>query len=144
MFNSLNLLPRLLVKKEFSLLKVVVAFLLAFVVSFNLATDGALALGKFSQTCRDIKVSGSELSASCERANGGYQPTSINLNPYIENVDGVLKWQPKNFIETCKGTGVSGGSKLQAECKNREQNFVSAAINLDDHIANIDGNLRYE
>lgn len=131
-------------KKQFSLLKAAVAFVLAFVVSFNLAAGGALALGKFSQTCRNIQVKSSELSASCERANGGYQPTSINLNPFIENVDGALKWQPGNFIETCRGTAIAGGSTLKAECKTRAQDFVSTAINLDDHIANIDGNLRFE
>lgn len=130
-------------KKGLSLLKATVAFLFALVVSFNLVVNGALALGQFSQTCRNIDVSGSELSASCEKANGGFDNTSINLNPVIENVDGKLEWQPKNFIETCRDTSVSG-SLLKAECKTRNQNFVFTTINLDDHIANIDGNLRYE
>ena len=130
-------------KKRLSLLKVTIAFLFALVVSFNLVVNGALALGKFSKTCTNIAVSGSELSASCEKANGGQNNTSINLNPYIENEDGNLKWQPKNFIETCRDTSVSGSS-LKAECKTRNQNFVFTTINLDDHIANIDGNLRHE
>jgi hypothetical protein len=103
-----------------------------------------LMKGQFSKTCKDIRVSGSKLSASCKKVNGTYNETSIDLNPYIENVDGKLKWQPKNFIVTCKDTAVSDGNKLKAECKTRKQEFVPTAINLDDHIANIDGNLRYE
>lgn len=130
-------------KKGLSLLKATVAFLFALVVSFNLVVNGALALGQFSQTCTNIAVSGSELSATCEKANGGQDNTSINLNPYIENVDGTLEWQPRNFIETCRNTSVSG-SLLKAECKTRNQNFVFTTINLDDHIANIDGELWYE
>lgn len=130
-------------KKRLSLLKATLAFLFALVVSFNLVVNGALALGQFSKTCRNIDVNGSELSASCEKANGGFDNTSINLNPFIENVDGELEWQPKNFIETCRDTSVSG-SLLRAECKTRNQNFVFTTINLDDHIANIDGNLRHE
>ncbi|NMG06876.1 CVNH domain-containing protein [Brasilonema sp. UFV-L1] len=131
-------------KKGLFLLKAAVAFLFALVVSFNLVTDNAWALGKFSRTCENISISGSKLSASCEKANGGFNQTSINLNPYIENVDGKLTWQPSNFIETCRGTGLSGSNVLKAECKTRNQNFVSTSINLDDHIANIDGKLQFE
>jgi hypothetical protein len=103
-----------------------------------------LMKGQFSQTCKDIQVSGSKLSASCKDENGRYNQTSIDLSPYIDNVDGTLKWQPKNFIITCKDTAVSNGNKLKAECKTRKQEFVPTAINLDDHIANINGHLRYE
>ncbi|MEM7592834.1 MAG: CVNH domain-containing protein [Cyanobacteria bacterium P01_A01_bin.83] len=104
----------------------------------------ALALGDFSQTCDDVSIGGSTLSADCRRRNGSYNSTSINLNPDIENVNGSLKWQPSNFIETCRNTALAGGGTMEAECKTRDQRWVSTRINLDDHIANIDGNLKYE
>lgn len=76
--------------------------------------------------------------------NGSYKDTSINLNSSIENVDGSLVWQPDNFIETCRNTTLASSSVMTAECKTRDQRFVSTAINLDEHIANIDGTLKYE
>ncbi|MBD2602942.1 cyanovirin [Scytonema hofmannii FACHB-248] len=124
--------------------RVLVACVFAVVIAFDLFTSNAWALGDFSKTCRDASVSGSTLRASCEKANGGFTPTSIDLNPYIGNIDGSLSWNDKNFIETCRGTALKSGSTLTAECKKRNQDFVGTSINLDDHIANIDGNLRYE
>lgn len=126
-----------------SVLKLGLAVLFTIVVSFGL-TNSALALGQFSQTCYNSSIQGSVLTSTCERANGGYNNSSIDLNPIIENVDGTLKWQPSNFIETCKNTKLAGSSQLAAECKTRAQQFVSTNINLDDHIANIDGTLKYE
>lgn len=105
----------------------------------------AAALGDFSQTCRDVSINGSTLSASCAKADGFTQNmSSINLNADIENVDGNLTWQPDNFIETCRNTQVVNGSMMSAECKTRAQRWNSTNINLDDHIANINGVLTYE
>ncbi|QSJ18402.1 CVNH domain-containing protein [Nostoc sp. UHCC 0702] len=126
-----------------SVLKLGLAVLFTILVSFGL-TNSALALGKFSQTCYNSTIQGSVLTSTCERANGGSNTSSIDLNSVIENVDGGLKWQPSNFIETCRNTQLAGSSELAAECKTRAQQFVSTKINLDDHIANIDGTLKYE
>lgn len=131
-------------KKSLSVAGTVIAFLFAFAVSFNALISNAWALGDFSKTCRNASISSSTLSASCEKANGGYQNTSIDLNPHIGNLDGSLSWDDKNFIQTCRKTSLSGGSTLQGECKKKDQNFTNASINLDAHIANIDGTLRYE
>ncbi|WP_413199084.1 CVNH domain-containing protein [Nostoc piscinale] len=127
-----------------SVLKLCIAVLFTFVVSF-MTTNSALALGQFSLTCRDTSIRGSVLTSTCERASGGvYTTSSINLNPEVENVNGSLKWQPGNFIETCRSTQVVGSRLLSAQCKTRAQQWVSTTINLDDHIANIDGTLKYE
>ncbi|MDJ0737175.1 MAG: CVNH domain-containing protein [Nostocaceae cyanobacterium] len=125
-------------------LKTVTCFLFTLVILFGAFSNDALALGDFSQTCYNSQVNGSVLSAICRRINGSYNDTSINLNPGIENVDGQLKWQPSNFIATCRNTGLTGPSVMSAECKTRAQRWVSTSINLDDHIANIDGTLMYE
>ena len=130
-------------KKNLSVVGTVVAFLFAFAVSFNALISDAWALGDFSQTCRNASISGSVLSASCEKANGGYQDTSIDLNPNIGNVDGSLSWADQNFIQTCRNTSLSG-STLKGECKTRDQSWTNASINLDTHIANINGSLQYE
>uniref|UniRef100_C0HMD8 Cyanovirin-N homolog n=1 Tax=Didemnum molle TaxID=322843 RepID=CVNH_DIDMO len=101
--------------------------------------------GDFSKSCYGSSVSGSTLSSTCYKADGYTpNPTSINLNPYIENVDGVLKWQPGNFIETCRNTELAGPSLMAAQCLTRDQRLVPAEINLDDHIANINGVLKFE
>jgi len=130
-------------KKELFIPTAAVAFLLAFVGSFNLGESGVLALGNFSQSCKDIEIHGSELLASCRKVDGKFNPTSINLNPFIANVDGKLKWQPKNFLESCFFPELFDNHTLKAKCKTRVQDFVYTTINLDNHIANIDGNLRF-
>jgi hypothetical protein len=116
----------------------------ASLIAFNLFADSAWALGKFSLTCRNTRISISTLSASCATANGEYKDTSINLNPYIGNTDGSLKWTDTNFIETCRATSLISPSILAAQCKTRDQIWTSTRINLDDHIANIDGTLKFE
>lgn len=127
-----------------SVLKLALVVIATVVLSFGL-TNTAWALGSFSLTCNNTVIKGSVLTSSCERAQGGvYQTSSIDLNPIIENVDGSLTWQPSNFIETCRNTQLAGSNQLKAECKTRAQQFVSTTINLDDHIANIDGQLKYE
>ena len=105
----------------------------------------AAAIGNFSQTCSDVSISGSTLSGSCEKVDGRtMNTTSINLNPNVENIDGSLKWQPSNFIATCRNTKLVNGDKMSAECKTRDQRWVGTSVNLDDHIANINGVLTYE
>ncbi|MBD2593623.1 cyanovirin [Nostoc spongiaeforme FACHB-130] len=110
-----------------------------------MTTNSALALGQFSLTCRNTGIQGSVLTSTCERASGGvYKTSSIDLNPVVENVDGSLKWQPSNFFETCRNTQLVSSNELSAECKTRAQQWVPTRINLDAHVANIDGTLRYE
>jgi hypothetical protein len=124
--------------------RIVVACVFAAVIAFDLSVGKALALGQFSRTCQGSVVNGSTLSAKCQTTSGNFVPSSINLNPYIENVDGVLKWQSGNFIETCRSTALTGPSIMSAQCKTRAQQWVSTKINLDEHIANINGKLTYE
>ena len=127
------------------LLKSAVAFLIAVAMSFSIFTSQALALGDFSRTCYNSYLQGSTLTSTCYKADGRTpNRSSINLNPYIENVDGVLKWQPANYIETCRYMDLASPSIMAGECKTRAQYWVPAKIDLDDHIANINGVLTYE
>ncbi len=126
-------------------LKTAVAFIFTVSMSCGIFANQAWALGDFSRSCYNSEISGSILSSTCKKADGYTRnQTQINLNEYIENVDGSLVWQPANFIETCRYTELSGPSVLVGECKTRAQRWVPVKINLDDHIANINGTLKYE
>ncbi|MBH8566096.1 CVNH domain-containing protein [Nostoc sp. CENA67] len=133
-------------------LKSTIAFLFAVCLSLNLLIGNALAAGQFSNTCTDTSVSESfgqvTLSAVCEKKDGSYVKTSILLNPYIGNDGkGNLIWTTDNRILNCFDFGVSGDGLVNATCFNltqRNSDDVSSSIDLDDHIANIDGQLQYE
>lgn len=133
---------KLMVMKN-ALLKAAVAFLFAVAISLSLFPSKAWA-GDFSKSCYNSEVKDSVLYSNCRRINGSYNNTKIDLNPFIENVDGVLKWQPRNFIQTCRNTALSGSSVMVAQCKKRNQVWNDTSIDLDDRIANIDGNLQYQ
>lgn len=131
--------------KIVSFVKATVAFGCACIVSFGLFAHNALALGQFSQSCADTSISGSVLTATCYRADGSTLKTSsIDLNSYIENVDGFLVWQPSNFIASCDSTIVAGSNTLAAQCKSRDQALQYTEVDLNEHIANIDGTLTYQ
>ncbi len=128
------------------MLKIFVTFFCAIFLTFNLLTGNAWATGGFSQTCRNISVNGSRLTATCEKADG-YTPsqTSIDLNKYIGNIDGTLEWGDHLFSQTCNEVGLAGKNRLRAECeKADQQSSLGSYINLDEHIANIDGTLEFE
>ncbi len=128
------------------MLKICAAFLCAIFLSFNLVTANAWATGQFSQTCKDISIDGSTLTATCEKADG-YTPstTSIDLNPYIANLDGTLDWDGDKFALTCDNIGLAGASRLRAECERADgQTSLGTYIDLNEHITNIDGTLKFE
>lgn len=100
--------------------------------------------GNFSYTCSDSTIEGSTLSSTCAKMDGSPNATSIDLNPYIENVDGTLVWQPDNFIATCRSTSLSDGHILDAECQKMDQSWMSTSIDLDEQIDNTDGTLMYK
>ncbi|NET85537.1 MAG: cyanovirin [Moorea sp. SIO1F2] len=125
------------------LLKTIACFLFTVAISFGVLANNAFA-GDFSRSCSVPHVSDSELCAYCYTANHDLNYTCIDLNPYIENLDGNLVWQPYNFIETCQDTYISGESIMNAKCQKRNGDLNETSIDLDEHIANDDGNLVYE
>jgi hypothetical protein len=128
------------------MLKICVTFLCALLLSFNMAIANAWATGEFSQTCNNISLEGSTLTASCEKADGyTLSATSIDLNPYIANLDGTLSWDGDKFALTCDNIGLAGKNRLRAECERADgETYLGSYINLDEHIANIDGQLKFE
>lgn len=126
------------------MLRIATAFVCALFLAFNLLVGNAWATGDFSQTCRNINLEGSLLTAECEQVDGyTYVPTAIDLNDYIGNINGTLEWGDHLFSLTCYGTTVEG-NRLTGECEKRDRYTLdNTSINLDEHIANIDGELTF-
>jgi hypothetical protein len=133
----------------------------------------AQARGDFSLSCNNLKLHAVDFSktamlmADC-KTNSPRDPTksvhkgaSINLNDIITNSNGALQWAAHgDFQQTCYQTRLKSlndltappllpeGSRpassphfLDASCNQFYPN--ESKLNLDDHIANIDGNLKY-
>lgn len=127
------------------MLRIATAFVCALFLAFNLLVGNAWATGDFSQTCRNINLEGSLLTAECEQVDGyTYVPTAIDLNDYIGNINGTLEWGDHLFTLTCYDTKVNG-NLLTGKCKKRDgYRLDSTSINLDEYIANIDGELTFD
>lgn len=89
----------------------------------------------YTSTCQDINITGSELSAKCDN--------KIDLNEYISNDDGYLKWNPSGwfesgggFIQSCSQCELSdGGKTMYCLCNTRDGgNTYTKSIDLDKHI----------
>ncbi|ACK70338.1 Cyanovirin-N domain protein [Gloeothece citriformis PCC 7424] len=127
------------------------SFLLAVFVSFNLVVDSAMAFsGPVSESCIDLELSGSILSANCETANGYYEKASINLDEVIGNLDGMLSWDSQNFSQTCEDISLEKRYSitfpiLMATCQEAigGENYMATEVYLDDHIFNVNGTLFY-
>jgi hypothetical protein len=117
----------------------------------TLASD-ALADGDYSRSCRTTSLLvGTVVEAKCKRRDGSTNDgASINLNDYIANDNGKLVWRRGgNFKGSCGNIRLGGGIPftgdpvLAATCLTRDRHLARPSINLDDNIANIDGELVY-
>jgi hypothetical protein len=125
------------------------ALKLAFGSFVLLLTGSALAQGDFTQTCRRIDLRrGSFLDAVCQSVSGRPSRTGIDLNEYITNDNGNLRWQRNgNFILSSRNCEVSrfrGDTILRCDTQRRNGSWASSSLNLDERIANINGTLRYQ
>ncbi|MDJ0718834.1 MAG: CVNH domain-containing protein [Prochloraceae cyanobacterium] len=123
--------------------KLIVCLILVVGISFGLLSDSASA-ALFTKSCRDTNLNGATLSSSCKDRSGNYKSTSIGLNPFIGNSDGVLQWGSQNFSNTCEGIRLEGAGALFANCKRRNGSSNNTSINLDDRISNNNGNLTFD
>ena len=114
-----------------------------------LLTTSALAAGDFSRTCRHMDLRhGSVLEATCRSISGRPSQTGIQLNNYIANINGQLRWRRNgNFRASsrhCELDFVSGVTVLHCDTQRRNGSWTSSSLTLDERIANINGALRYE
>ena len=95
----------------------------------------------FSHTSREIHISPKGiLTASCSKFDGNWVNSSINLNNYISNEDGVLTWGGSGFADNSKDLYVEE-SMLKAKCQKRDGSWNDSSINLDYFIGNDNGTL---
>ncbi|ACK70098.1 Cyanovirin-N domain protein [Gloeothece citriformis PCC 7424] len=155
-------------KKTLPLLRIAFTLLLALCFFLNVVPGKAWATGEFSASCTNVTISHNDdsnpdtigtpiLSASCQNLDGSYVETTLDLNPYIGNGDGILSWagDKNNFGLSCYDLEISNTGMLTGMCfkdiKRVDGKLVipnpkeiEASINLNAHIANLDGTLKYE
>merc|ERR1712192_96346 len=86
------------------ILKVLLALLFTGAISMGIFHSQAWAIGDFSKSCTNSEMISSFLLSSCSRDDGIKNKTWIDLNKYISNDDGLLKWKNDDgFIESCEG-----------------------------------------
>ncbi|CAM6036299.1 unnamed protein product [Sphagnum compactum] len=105
----------------------------------------ASGCGNFVASCNGISISGSTLSATCRDENGNSHSTQLDLNPHLANINGAL--QPgSDYIETCTSQGgdEEGSSFIIfADCKQENGNVVPTSFDVNNNVANINGQLEW-
>jgi CVNH domain len=128
-------------------------------VSANLAMPigKAQARGDFSLSCVNLNVMSTDfsntalLTADCTNQHGRSVPASINLNDLIaDDQDGNMQWASHgHFQRSCLHSGIENPfneprpHNLAAFCLRENQSEVLTDIDLDQHIANINGKLMF-
>jgi hypothetical protein len=111
--------------------------------------------GSYQQTCRNISVSGSTLSASCENRGGGWQSTTLSDYQQcigdIQNLNGSLQCSKGtappsgSYKQSCRDVFMTG-TTLNATCQNRGGGWIPASLSAVNQcigdISNYDGVLR--
>lgn len=88
----------------------------------------------------------STLTAQCKRCNGDRNTSSINLDYFIGNADGVFKIGWSHYSRTARDIAIQYSdysTVLYAMLQKRDQSWQAASINLDRFIANRDGELYF-
>ena len=98
--------------------------------------------------CIDLRHNAGVLSGSCQVPGEEYRQTSIDLNEYIANHDGVLVWSGEgNFADTSDNCSISPARESAVLiCLARTidgRDVMSPPLYLGDHIAYVDGQLQY-
>ena len=114
-----------------------------------LLTSSALAAGDFTRSCRSIDLQrGSVLKATCKSISGRPSQSGIQLNDYIANINGNLRWRRNgNFIlssRRCDLDFVAGVTVLHCDTQRWNGSWTSSWLTLDERIANINGRLQYQ
>ncbi|KKF96220.1 CVNH domain protein [Ceratocystis platani] len=135
-------------------------------VDYQVSGTQAVAHGSgtaFGDSCRNVKLNASfygepeehysHVNAKCQSDEGKYVPSSLNLNQYIGNFDGKLKWDVRGgFTESCFDCYLRRHSSwkqftvLHCVCKRAGEKgpvwFPSKTeIDLDTSILNVAGEL---
>lgn len=153
--------------KEFPMrMTIFASFAISMLLLMTKPAIAQLPPGDYKQTCRDMRSNGSQLTARCQRVDGGWRNTSINFrscNGPIANDDGNLRcsqggrgygynrpgWQgglpPGDYKRTCQNMRMNG-DRLNATCQKRDGGWNDTSLrnvyNCNTRVVNDDGNLR--
>ncbi|KAJ7634819.1 Cyanovirin-N [Roridomyces roridus] len=94
----------------------------------------------FALTSNNIRLEGSTLHAQCRDRAGGWHDSSLDLNEFISNNNGVLDDNGSDFFGTCSGCKMDG-SKLVAILKQTDGSEKESTIDLNQFVGNEDGKL---
>ncbi|KAH7170005.1 Cyanovirin-N [Dactylonectria macrodidyma] len=100
----------------------------------------------FSQSSRNVRIEDSLLYAEClKEDNRTWVSSEINLDSYIGNINGSFEWGKQAFSLSARDIHLDGSSVLAASLANEVGTYgPDQTVNLDDHIANINGTLEYQ
>lgn len=97
----------------------------------------------FQETCTNITLDGTTLTADCLVQTERFQKSSIDLNIYIGNQDGRLRVQDSKFDKTSSDIVLVDGHLLMAKCTRKNKTQYISALDLNDYIGNIKGQLTF-
>merc|ERR1719353_2101291 len=121
-------------------MKFINSLALIIVASINLAFSRRVhskTSSAFMSTCRKVKLSGSNLSAECERNNKSWMKTSVDLSTCVTNNNGNLQ-KGGAYDRSCSGCKLESSS-LSCKYKNKRGSNKSTKFDLNTFIANKDG-----
>ncbi|KAG8872888.1 hypothetical protein FRB98_009306 [Tulasnella sp. 332] len=99
--------------------------------------------GGFSETSKNIRLEGSSLQADCLAAdNETYQSSSLDINEILGNDDGSFTFRFGGWFQSAKNINLDG-AVLKADLRRATYGWNDEqTLDLDLHIANIDGALK--
>ena len=89
-----------------------------------------------ANTCKDFKITGNRLFASCTNLKGSQVNTGIDMSKCLENVNGELK-VGGGYQLTCQLA--VNGKNLSGSCKNKNGTPTNALLAINDAFGNMDG-----
>ncbi|MBN3873860.1 MAG: CVNH domain-containing protein [Nostoc sp.] len=114
-------------------------------IPINAAFAAPTDPSSYPASCRNIRVTGATLTASCRKINGTYNSTSILIRG-IFNGNGILLYSgnprsASSYQNSCRNISVAGAT-LTASCRRINGTYNSTSI-LIKGIYNNNGVLRY-
>ena len=93
----------------------------------------------FHLTAKNITLEGTLLSADCQKLDGEWIRTSLELNDWVKNVDGDLQWGWGNFAESSSNIALKDNHILTAVCKREDGTTKESELDLGDWIDDVEG-----
>ncbi|EFJ31824.1 hypothetical protein SELMODRAFT_439768 [Selaginella moellendorffii] len=103
-----------------------------------------LDMGNFSKSSKDISFKDGKLHAKCQTTRQELLPSSIDLNYFFQNIDGIVQLTaspPGNFLATCRNVQLKGGNMLVGIAKKCDHSETAFELDFDIDIVNKEGKL---